>query len=256
MCQPVPSRAALILLVLVAAWCAVPVRGADEVIPEDAIKDALETALASLYAPCEYEGTRRLEASAPGRSGWMDVATSYRRGSGFSYRVIAEGGNESVRKRALLKVLEAEVRGAAEAGTHARPVAADYRLGNPVSGSDAWRVDLTPTRRAPTLIDGTFLFSPAGSPISIEGRLAKSPSFWVKSVVARWRFANLGQGVLPVRVDSLAEVRFVGLSRFSMTYSYRRVAGRVVPSGLDTGAAAGTGDFARLIRLHASAAGE
>jgi hypothetical protein len=226
--QPLLLRPLLVAAAIVATALAVPLRGANgrHGVPEDALRDALAAALAGLYTPCPHEGTRRLEGSAPGRSGWLEVATSYQAGQGFTYRVLAQGGNESVRRRALLKVLETEARATTHVPASERPTVGDYRLGQPSSTDEALRVPLTPLRSSPGLVSGTFLVSPEGVPLAIEGRLARSPSFWVKSVVARWTFANVaGIGVLPVRVDSVADIRFVGVSQFSMTYSYKTVAG-------------------------------
>ena len=205
--------------------------------PEDVVRHGLSRALRGMFAPCAYEGTRRLEAETRDRSGWIEVATRYSPQLGFSYRVTAEGGHRSVRRRALLKVLETEA-AASRNNRHEAPSVVDYDMGAPTLGDEdnVLRVSLTPRRRAPTLLSGWFVLEPDGVPRLLEGTLSRSPSFWVKSVQARWTFGRVGENVLPVRVDSIADVRFVGPSRFTMTYAYNTAG-----TGLEDGSsAAGT----------------
>jgi hypothetical protein len=228
MSSPVRPRSAVIL-VLALAWLSAPAGGASRAFDDAAVRQALDAALTGIFAPSVHEGTRRLEGSSPGRSAWIEVATSYQVSSGFTYRITAEGGNESVRQRALVKVLEGEVK-ATRQPEGGRPTAADYRIGPPTATSEAWVVPLVPVRMSPSLVSGSLFLSSTGEPICIEGRMARSPSFWVKSVMARWNFASVGGGTLPVRVDAIADIRFVGQSRFSMTYVYRTVSGRAVPA--------------------------
>ena len=216
-----------VLVVMTAVVLATPGRDDGAPVPEDTLRDGLARAQSGMFAPCAYEGTRRLEAEARNRTGWVEVATRYSPAAGFSYRVVAEGGSNDIRRRALLKVLDTEVRASRDADGRP-PTVFDYQFGPPSLGGNVLRVPLTPKRRAPTLISGWFVLGPDGEPRTLEGQLARSPSFWVKSVTAKWTFGRVGSGVLPLRVDSVADVRFVGPSRFTMTYRYDAVAGEKV----------------------------
>lgn len=111
------------------------------------------------------------------------------------------------------------------------------------------RLRLKPRRSDPTLIDGTLTVNADGQPLILEGRLAKSPSIWVRSVTVVKRFARIGGVSLPVVVESLADVRMVGKSTFSMRYSYSAVNGRSV--GHTASSAPAFKPSPQLLALHA-----
>jgi hypothetical protein len=83
----------------------------------------------------------------------------------------------------------------------------------------------------------------------LEGRLAKSPSFWVRSVTVVKRFRRIGGVSLPVAIESLADVKMIGKSSFSMRYTYSAVNGRTI--GHTASAAPAFGPSAQLLALHA-----
>ena len=90
------------------------------------------------------------------------------------------------------------------------------------------RLRLKPRRSDPKLVEGTLTVSADGYPLVLEGRLVKSPSFWVRSVTVVKKFARIGGVSLPVAIESLADVKMVGKSSFSMRYTYSAVNGRSV----------------------------
>lgn len=91
-----------------------------------------------------------------------------------------------------------------------------------------------------------------GHPLTFEGRLAKAPSFWVRSVTVIRRFATINGISLPVAVESLADVRLVGPAAFSMEYEYTVVDGVPVryPAHATT-----NGPSAHLLTLYAASKG-
>ena len=58
--------------------------------------------------------------------------------------------------------------------------------------------------------------------------MAKSPSFWVKSVTVVKRYTRIGDISVPVSIESLADVKMFGQSTFTMRYRYTEVNGRSV----------------------------
>jgi hypothetical protein len=96
------------------------------------------------------------------------------------------------------------------------------------SGSNQTQIRVKPRRADCRLIDGVLTVSPEGYPVTLEGKLAKSPSFWVKSVTVVNRYGRLAGVVLPTAIESLAELKIVGQSTFTMRYRYSEVNGRSV----------------------------
>ena len=87
------------------------------------------------------------------------------------------------------------------------------------------RIRLVPLRPDKRLIDGYLLLTPEADLIEVSGRLARPPSFWMKSVTLTRRDRHLGDVRVPESVTSVAEIRPAGRSTFSMTYNFEVVDG-------------------------------
>lgn len=196
-------------------------------IDEPLLQRALEQSSRRVRA---YQTVRHLRAATLSgkHEAWMDAEVAIADGA-FSYRVLDEGGSKRTRDKVLRAVLDAE------RDLIDRWELSALTLDNYTFEADATpRADglrtfrLLPRRDDPRLVEGTITVSPEGHLTTLEGRLAKNPSFWTRSVTVIRRFATINGLTLPVSVESLAEVRFVGPSTFSMSYEYARVDGQPV----------------------------
>ena len=61
------------------------------------------------------------------------------------------------------------------------------------------------------LVDGTILVTADGDLVRVQGRLAKSPSFWTRSVDLVRHYARRAERPVPVEVQSLADVNGGGV---------------------------------------------
>jgi hypothetical protein len=159
--------------------------------------------------------------------GWIEALTEFHPETGRRVRILGEGG--AGRKRGALKgVLDAE-RGATLSGkgSHAALTAENYVFHPGPSGTDGLvAVRVTPRRRDAAFVDGTiFVTASDGDLVRVEGRLAKSPSFWTRSVDVVRHYARRA-GQLPVEVHSLADVKVAGPTQFVMSYDYESVDGQ------------------------------
>jgi hypothetical protein len=196
--------------------------------------------------------TRHLQAGtiSGNHRGWMNVETAVSASGAFSWDVISEGGSERTRDNVFRAVLQAESK-AWRAG--ARDAAA-LSLANyefvPVAtaGSGLNKLQLKPRRADSRLVAGTLTVTADGHPVLLQGRLAKSPSFWVRSVTIVKRYERVGGVSLPVEIESLADVKLFGKSSFSMRYNYSAVNGRGV--GHTASAAPSFGPSAHLLALY------
>ena len=86
------------------------------------------------------------------------------------------------------------------------------------------RVLLSPRRKDRVLVAGAMFLQPGdGALVRLQGRLAKSPSFWVKNVdIVRSSPADRGLD-LPVALESKADIRLFGPATLRMTYVYTEV---------------------------------
>lgn len=165
--------------------------------------------------------------------GWMEVETSMNPSTGLTWRVLEEGGSERTRTKVLREVLQAEA-ASQRNGADTTALTMENYLFEPMTlqrGSPL-KIRLTPRRTDDKLIDGVLTVSADGYPIRLEGKLAKSPSFWVRSVTIVRCYGRFAGVALPISLESTAEVRLVGRSSFAMRYDYHEVNGERIPHSI------------------------
>ena len=176
-----------------------------------------------------YTAHRRLEGALVDKDeqAWMEVETEFRPGRGISHRIVAEGGSNRIRQRALKRVLEAEAE--TSRGEEARRAALSsenyrYRLiGTPTEDA---RIELMPRRQDVRLLKGLAVVgTDDGALRRVEGQLAENPSFWVRDVHVQRTYAQVGSATLPVAFESSAHVRMFGEARLRITIEYATVDG-------------------------------
>jgi hypothetical protein len=192
-----------------------------------------------------YHATRRLDAENGGRRGWLEVATEYSPSAGFHYTVTAEGGSSLIRGKVLRPVLEGE-RDVIARGETARSSLAPANYTFQPNGVDAdglANVLLSPRRKERILVSGSMsLQASDGGLVRLQGRLAKSPSFWIKNVDIVRTYTSIDGTVVPIALESTAHVRFLGPALLRMTYVYSEIDGRkVTPLQQDGIAGCGAG---------------
>lgn len=200
-------------------------------VPADQFQPVLDRFNSSV--PPAYRAFRRLEAGRPnsGKHGWLEVWTEHRPGSPFKYTVVREGGYDYVRNNVLRSLLKRE----AELVADGKPLRAPIVPRNYIveeggmTESGLLRLLLHPARRSDGVVRGAAFIEPdLGGIVRIEGRLVKSPSFWVRDVDVTWTFTRIGDDIVPTEVSSSARVMFHGRQPFKMTYQYETVDGRSV----------------------------
>jgi hypothetical protein len=198
--------------------------------PVPAAADALEAFLAHHRAAHQYSASRRLEASGSGRSGWLVVQTDFTRTSGLRYEVTNEGGSGYIRRRVLRSLLDEEQRVLAQSGGAGATISrTNYRFTpEGVSEEGLAVIALEPRRKDRSLLAGRMLLTLDGDLVRLEGRLAKNPSFWVNRVQVVRSFQRINGVVMPVSLDTTAELKLLGSSALRMTYRYSAVDDRPV----------------------------
>ena len=201
--------------------------------------DRFETVLARFNtpAPPSYKAFRRLEGGlvdSP-KQGWIEVLTHYRAGKGMTFEVLRSGGYGYVTDKVLPGMLKSEQELLSEGkALRAAIVPRNYTLEDGgITDNGLAKLLLHPARKSDGIVRGTALIEPESESVArIEGRLVKSPSFWIRDVDVTWKFTRVGDAILPVELSSKARVRFYGRSTFRMTYDYLSIDGRPVSSAL------------------------
>jgi hypothetical protein len=181
-------------------------------------------------AGIQNKALRHLEAKCEGlkASAWMDVWTELDDRGVMQYLIVGEGGSEYIRNKVFRGALEGEQKiWASGAPDRAVITPANYVFEDrgPADGGLA-SLGIKPRRKDVLLVDGAiFLRATDGDLERLEGRLSKSPSFWVRRVDVVKRYARFGGVRMPVALESVANLLFAGRSTFHMTYDYETVNG-------------------------------
>lgn len=158
----------------------------------------------------------------------MEAITEYDPAEGFTYSIVAQGGSERIQRRVLKAVLEAEREGSTPAEWRKANLSREnyeFDFGGH-AGDGMLKMQLTPRRRDSRLVLGSALLTAkSGNLVRVEGRLSKSPSFWVRWVNVSRSYSPIGGAMMAVAIESTADVRLAGMSTFSMTYDYDMVDG-------------------------------
>jgi len=191
---------------------------------------AMEHFLARPTMAHQYSASRRLEASGCGRQGWLDVQTEFTSSSGLFYQVKAEGGSGYIRSRVLRSLLDEEQELIASNRSATVALSPENYQFTPEGLSDEGLVIVRtqPLRKDRSLIAGRMFLTVDGDLVRIEGRLAKNPSFWVTRVNVVRSYRRINGVLMPVSLDTTAQLRLLGSSALRMTYRYVQIDERAV----------------------------
>ena len=141
-----------------------------------------------------------------------------------TFEVVEETGSETVRKRIIHKMIEAEEEASRKTErqqTRIIPANYDFRLigMETLEGRDAYVLEVIPKTQNKFLVRGRIWVDAEDFAIArVEGNPAKNPSFWIHSVHVVQRYGRQGQFWLPLRNESRAEARIFGATDVVIEY--------------------------------------
>jgi hypothetical protein len=181
----------------------------------------------------QYRALRRLTASTRGGrlTATLDVWTTLDPVHGFTFDVVSEEGSPLIRRRVLMAALEAEQRSqTARDREEAALTTNNYEFLDVNAVPPHFvRIDLQPKRKHVMRVNGSlFLEEESADLVRIEGELSKRPSIWTRRVQILREYGRIDGVRVPLVMRSTADVLVVGVSRFSMTYTYVEINGQPV----------------------------
>ena len=179
----------------------------------------------------QYRALRKMHARTENlnHEGWMDALTELD-ARGFRYKVISERGSNTVRGRVLKALLERERELVASGDTERSDLTeANYEFSPEVQGPGYRYIPIKPKRKDVLLVEGRIVLSDDGKEmVRVEGKLSKNPSFWTSSVQVVRHYARIDGVRVPIATESIAKVKFAGMSHLQVDYQYEQINGRPV----------------------------
>ena len=168
--------------------------------------------------------------NAAGRiQGESKVLVTYDRPKPKEFQILEEQGSRAVASMVFRPLMQHEAKASAgEAKRDSSIIPANYdvrRTGEEeLEGRKCYVLTATPRRRDSDLFEGTIWIDAEDMAIAqIEGRPAKSPSFWVKNVHFVRRYQKVGDFWLPREDISVSEVRIFGKHTLTIHYENYKI---------------------------------
>lgn len=180
----------------------------------------------------QYRAYRRMHAKNEkfDHEAWLEAWTDFD-GRTLRYQIVSERGSETVLNKVLRKLLAREQELIAQGQANRAELSAEnYEFVEPATHGNGVRyVLLKPKRKDMLLVDGRMVLNEAGTELlRVEGRLAKNPSFWTSLVNVIRDFATVNGVRVPIATESIAKLKFAGLSRMTVQYEYESINGQPV----------------------------
>ena len=197
-----------------------------------------------------YSDEVEIDAQLPDSSqqGNFQLLRQYTAPNGLRFTPVRFTGDGFVKQNVITKLLQSEVEHV-ERGDGSRTALSEqnykfsYKGREQVDGREVHVFQVKPRRKEPGLFKGRiYVDTLTGSLRRAEGRLVKSPSFFIKNVDFVQDYEDVAGFTLPVRMHSTAVTRVVGravVNIFHRNYHAQALA-QIEPQGAVSAAAGGT----------------
>jgi outer membrane lipoprotein-sorting protein len=158
------------------------------------------------------------------KSADLVAAITYQRPDKLKFSILSESGSALLNKRVLKRLMEAEVESMREENrrrTAIRPENYEFRLVayEPTLDHDFYVLEVTPRTNNEFQFRGRIWVEEKDFAVTrIEGEPAKNPSWWTKRNVIHVTYEKQGDFWLPVRNETVTQVRILGWSLLTIIY--------------------------------------
>jgi len=140
------------------------------------------------------------------------------------FEVVDEEGWKAAHKHVFRKMLDSEAETSHPQMSPRTRIASDnyefHMVGlEPIDGRSAYVIDITPKRHEERLFQGRIWVDAQDyALVRAEGKPAKNPSFWVRSVHFVHTYQKAGSFWFPMATESVSEVRIFGATKVTISH--------------------------------------
>jgi hypothetical protein len=160
----------------------------------------------------------------------LQVVLHYRVPSAKEFKVVSEKGTGMIRNQVFKPLMQSEVETAAGRNRHDSSITSNnytFKLlgEEDVDGYHCFVVEVTPKRNDTYLFKGKIWIHAAEfAVVQIVGQPAKNPSFWTKRVDFVRRNQKIGEFWMPLKDESMTQVRIFGKHILTVDYGHYEIA--------------------------------
>jgi hypothetical protein len=158
----------------------------------------------------------RAELPRTSQKGEFELERHYAAPRTLEFKPVRFSGDGFVKSNVIARLLQSEVEHVQKGDTALTAITtANYKFSykgtSHVDGREVHIYQVKPHKKRPGLFKGRiFLDATTGSLVRTEGKIVKSPSFFIKNIEFLQDFADFGRFTFPVRIHSEATARIVG----------------------------------------------
>jgi hypothetical protein len=147
----------------------------------------------------------------------------------LTFDTISYTGDGFVKNNVIVRYLQSEVAHATKDDPSATALTENnykfaFKGSQTINGHDAYVFQLKPHHRRPGLFKGRFyLDSASGSLLRMEGRLAKSPSLFIRSIDFTQDFEDIDGFTLPTHLQSVTRTHLIGRAIVNVFHKAYRI---------------------------------
>ena len=210
---------ALSLLYLCAGvhLCGLPLEhpeSADEIVADLAKASQLQRQRLPAYSVTRQYSVENSHLKAPAI---LQVQFTYKPGAGKQFKVLSSLGVSALVRRALLKILETEVKDSRRHSDPSSITLDHYSFELDATEQSDYKLRLVPRHESKYLLNGYALVKrPNVGIIRLEGKTSKRLSFWVGQADIVQEFSEHAGFWLPCKTRSTATIRLAGRTELSI----------------------------------------
>ena len=143
------------------------------------------------------------------------------------FKIVSQTGSSLIHGRVFKPLMDSEAEAAASRNRQDSAITpANYTFSligeEDVDGHHCFALQVTPKRSEKYLFKGKiWIHATEFAVVRIEGQPAKNPSFFIKQVNFTRRYQKVGDFWLPIRDESVSQIRLFGTNILTVDYNYR-----------------------------------
>jgi hypothetical protein len=154
------------------------------------------------------------------------VLMQYQAPNKKEFKIVSQTGSSLIHGRVFKPLMDSEAEAASRNRQDSAITPANYTFNligeEDVDGHHCFALQVTPKRSDKYLFKGkVWIHATEFAVVKIEGQPAKNPSFFIKQVNFTRRYKKVGDLWLPMRDESVSQVRLFGTNILTVDYNYR-----------------------------------